>query len=491
MRRLSAFSGVAALLAVVACREMEAPALTEPPPLTAEQQSSRAEYDARVAFDKAAKSMTPQQVSEADAAWRRNPEDLETLKRLLIYYGPDQAGPVVKDTDANIAARRPLVLWLIEHHPESVLTWHADPRTSKIDQVADPDGYEQARRLWMAHIARPDATATVLDHAATFFESTDTVLAETLVTRAQQLDPEAKTLFANGEPHHWAGRITELYCQALTSNSSGPHAQTIRQRLDASRDAELLARLGFEFSTRCGWRARAAGRGDDLIELGTSYLERAVQLDPQSEQGRSGLLMRAMFDRDRRLDELLNGVPLEKEYEVVSREPEQDRLRYLGWLADRHYARGETDDDSWRTRVRATAEYAWSKRYAQDALALARKFPDDPHSGVVIYQTNLLLGMHALREGDREQAVRYMLDASQTPPSAELARWVGIPIQFRLSHDLLKEGERESVATFYERTASLQPVLRERLLKDAAAVRAGAMPSKYKVSIGLEAPCCG
>lgn len=53
-------------------------------------------------------------------------------------------------------------------------------------------------------------------------------------------------------------------------------------------------------------------------------------------------------------------------------------------------------------------------------------------------------------------------------------------LELRLVNDLLKEGERESVAQFLDRSAALRPSDRERRLTDAAAIRAGRMPMSYQ-----------
>ena len=50
----------------------------------------------------------------------------------------------------------------------------------------------------------------------------------------------------------------------------------------------------------------------------------------------------------------------------------------------------------------------------------------------------------------------------------------------RLAEYLLREGERASVADYLEKTAERFLVERDRLLKDAAQIRAGIMPRSYQ-----------
>ena len=48
-------------------------------------------------------------------------------------------------------------------------------------------------------------------------------------------------------------------------------------------------------------------------------------------------------------------------------------------------------------------------------------------------------------------------------------------LESRLVHYLVKAGERATIIEFLERSAAFRPYERERLLKDAAAIRAGVM----------------
>ena len=50
----------------------------------------------------------------------------------------------------------------------------------------------------------------------------------------------------------------------------------------------------------------------------------------------------------------------------------------------------------------------------------------------------------------------------------------------RLAEYLLRAGERASVAEYLEKSADRYPSERDRLLKDAAQIRAGVMPMSYQ-----------
>ena len=51
---------------------------------------------------------------------------------------------------------------------------------------------------------------------------------------------------------------------------------------------------------------------------------------------------------------------------------------------------------------------------------------------------------------------------------------------------LLKEGEREAVVEFLEALARLTITERDRLVKDAQAIREGRMPSSYQRTVARE-----
>ena len=75
-----------------------------------------------------------------------------------------------------------------------------------------------------------------------------------------------------------------------------------------------------------------------------------------------------------------------------------------------------------------------------------------------------------------------MLAAVNGPASRGLEAYSS-GLDVRLVNDLLKAGERETVAEFLERSAALRPAAREQLSKDAAAIRAGKMPMSFQYMV--------
>jgi hypothetical protein len=263
---------------VAACRQ-------EPPPLRENPEflQSQERNQSRARLYESAKNMTPGQVAAAEAAWKANPDDLATLERILIYYGHDYSGKDTRDVARVVKARRPYILWLIEHHPghEMAGTWAARIFPWSGEPLPDREGYEAAKKLWLAQAARPDVTAAVLGNAAWFFETNDKQLAEQMLVKAIALEPNGR----------WSRRLGRLYAlmlaganssmplgviRSMDQNAAAAAADGIQQKLRASNDAQLLESAGEDLIRYRRSNPKVAF-AVDLHALGTSCLERAIR----------------------------------------------------------------------------------------------------------------------------------------------------------------------------------------------------------------------
>ena len=96
-------------------------------------------------------------------------------------------------------------LWLIEHHPEH------DVQAPALSPQFDPEGFSAAKKLWEAYLARPDVSPFLVFRAASFFAPHDKPYAEQLILRGMAMDPARSS---------------------------------VRDKLEATTDAQLLARVG-------------------------------------------------------------------------------------------------------------------------------------------------------------------------------------------------------------------------------------------------------
>ena len=482
----------AAIAIVVACRQhRETPPLQPDAAVAAEVDKSKASH----ALYEGAKNLTAAEVDALAASIKRTPEDFGTLEKLKVFYQWG-GGQKVFGWNEMIRRRRPHLLWVIEHHPEHNLAeW-------QVSAEADPIGYAQARERWLAQVAKADVKEQALLNAAYFFERSDQPLAEQMLLRARAMATSPARQRALSSQLGWfygkviLGPTDPRDGSPLSRIGSDPYARDVRRRLADSDDAGLLA--------AAGGRLGQTYRDEDRRRLARQLLERAIQLDPQHAKARASLVTNdnqershwlneklrrraatlaggeiaaKMIAQERLTDEESNKLR-DAEPQAVAELSEAERFVLLPELANMGYMRGES---LYWNKDRASGEVLLlrSKKYAQDALVLAPKFDGDPDYGRVVYHAKVALATHALREGNRTSAVRYMLEAVKVSPSRGLEGY-SFGLDRRLVNGLLKAGERETVVEFLERSAALRPAERESLLKEAANIRVGKMPESYQ-----------
>jgi tetratricopeptide (TPR) repeat protein len=101
-----------------------------------------------------------------------------------------------------------------------------------------------------------------------------------------------------------------------------------------------------------------------------------------------------------------------------------------------------------------------------------------PADGTTIFQANMVLGLAAMRKGDRKAAEIHLAKAGEAPATPELANFEQ-PVTYRLPSWLLKDGEREPVIQFLQRFAKTSVVDREELLASVELIRKGLKPAWF------------
>jgi hypothetical protein len=416
-----------------------------------------------------------------EAANRRRPDDLEVLKALLVSYWIQPP--------ADLSRRRALVLWLIEYRPNADLAGSVEARLFPNDLgplfPGDPDGYEQARTLWLARANAPDAKSQTLGNAAAFFEASDSPLAEQLLVRARAADPSGP----------WVARLGRLYADVLAGsqvpgpsnrlrqlNAAAPRGalgMRIRKLLAESNDGELL--------TAAGWFLLRGVRGPrwlldfDPDRWAQQCFWRALELNPRAVLARTSLL-----EVHSRMEwsggEPLWSAPPAELYDSIASLPEAERFERVPQLARDACRRIDfltrwNDDPLIRDRIELSRQQA--RKFAEDALALAPRYRNHPKYGTAIFLANMTLGTLALREGDRKTAGLFLRKAARAPVSEDLAYSQGMASshQWHLAGELLKQGERDAVLDFLDRMAAISLADRFELREAAAEVRRGGTPT--------------
>ena len=185
----------------------------------------------------------------------KNPEDLSARAKLLGYYFMKQrSSSDVRD------AYRGHVLWIIEQHPESEI---AGTPYCELDGISDPDGYHDAKALWLEQTKKHGKEALILGHAAQFFFLHDKELAEKLLQQAKDFEPKNPK---------WSDLLGHLYA-LQHQGGSGAKALAELERAesvdtsDESKSVRLvdLAKTAYD----AGQLEKAKHYAEELLKPGT------------------------------------------------------------------------------------------------------------------------------------------------------------------------------------------------------------------------------
>lgn len=216
-----------------------------------------------------------------------NPQDLYARGKLLGYYYYQWM--TVGEGPAR-AARRKHILWLVKNHPEHPLaTAYEAAIEPKGTSLADPEAYQELRRLWMSHMEARPTDIQIAGNVGKYFQLTDRDLAERGFLRALEIDPR------NGEYQWRLGffyGIALLGVDALAFNgqpaSIDPFAQdspfTVKARKElATSSSPMMLAVAGNVIARYGTMLAPSERAriEHLDEAERLY-RRAIQLDPNN-----------------------------------------------------------------------------------------------------------------------------------------------------------------------------------------------------------------
>ncbi len=384
------------------------------------------------------RKLTPDQAQALEADLKTNPHDREKLIRVVRYYQYRLGGQ-------GFSA---ITLWYIEHEPAFPWAWNINPEW-------DREGYEQGKKLWLAHLKKPGIEAAIYRNAAAFLEGGDKPLAEQVLLDGQKSHPNER----------WDMELGMHYAQALLGSvgpkaeynviravsmkeAHGEYAQSVRTKLAASNDPQILKQTA-QWLMRWGGHflySKENSLDFDPLALARSYNDRVLTMQADDP---------AAISLKLHLEEMASRLRLR------NTPPEQinqsDRLRQL---------RDQMEHGFWRK----TADEVESD--ARELLALAAQNANDPEYGNAIFFANLMLGDVVLRRGDKRQAASHLLAASEAPPTDRL-RYGNVDMT--LARQLVDWGEREAVAQYLERCAKFNRRGKD-LAEWAAQIRKGINP---------------
>jgi beta-lactamase regulating signal transducer with metallopeptidase domain len=200
-------------------------------------------------------SITAEQATALEQELAANPEDETARETLFRYYMFNR-----------LSNRRiPLILWLIDHHPESELLRYG----MIFPRFDGPDVYEDARNRWLTQVNLHPNDARVLLNAADILGYDNTQEKIDLLQRARTLDPALAT-----EP------LASLYSAILLSGNEPGLAAEVRNELQSSNDIAMVGSV-----------ARHVVEGgpthlstSDRYALASELVTHAQSLEPQNQE---------------------------------------------------------------------------------------------------------------------------------------------------------------------------------------------------------------
>lgn len=351
------------------------------------------------------------EIARLEASIAQHPEDVEERERLVTLYSRAAPGD-----EAAQEGRRKQILWLIENRPDWRSLAVSDFVLAATGPKRDPQGHEQAARLWRLQVEKPAASAQTLANAAYFFAIPDRGLARSFIDRAGA-GPLPSRVRAILDMLDWLG-ATEL-----DSNENIVRADAAKRKyeafseVDSSEDAVLLGRAGEFLLHQFAPALRGILDPQDAADLAGRWLTRARRLEPGNPLWATNLASSYLRQAQSALDPRARIALLKKGLDLAA--PHQ-LGSFQNGLAQAEFDAG---DD-------ASAE--------NNGIALVESSnPSD------VFWGHTILGRIALVRGDVARARAHLLDSAR----------IQIP-QFipgmALAQDLLEHGERDTVVQFLE-----------------------------------------
>ncbi|MGP0070782.1 MAG: TonB family protein [Bryobacteraceae bacterium] len=200
--------------------------------------------------------ITAEQAAALEQELAANPEDEKTRETLIQYYMFNRM----------MDRRIPLILWLIDHHPESDLAGFAALIFPAVD---GPNVYQDARNRWLTQVNLHPNDARVLLNAAGTLGYPNMQERIDLVQRARKLDPARAT-----EP------LARLYSAILLSGNEPGLAAQIRNELQSSTDIALLGSVARHVVEGGVINLSAS----DRYALAAELVTHAEALEPQNQE---------------------------------------------------------------------------------------------------------------------------------------------------------------------------------------------------------------
>ncbi len=404
---------------------------------------------------------------------RSNPDDLDTRARLLGYYFARSLR--LSGAAVTLEARRRHIFWVIQNRPDAEIAGISEMTIDPAGHsLADPEGYQQARALWLKQVEAYKSNTAVLAHAAKFFQLHDKELAEDMLKRAQALEPR------NPE---WSASLGYLYALGIMG-INGLNQNGLPTSVDPSQAAGAFAKKAREEVQKSSDPTLIVTAGRILSQYGSMIY--AMRLSQQDYRGLAEeLLKRAGGPGSSQVSSSFGQAwSLGQHYHL-------ERLRALSAEAKTQFAKKElaqweqaipgAPDEGWRSGVLGDAakaaveagELKKAEKFANELLEIASRHTGEEKYGPAVHDGNMILGRLALRQGNIQEAKAYLIKAGHTLGGGTLTSFGP---NMSLAKELLERGERESVIEYLELCKTFWSYPRNPLEPWIQTIKAGRMP---------------
>ena len=191
------------------------------------------------------RKLSAKDASKIEAKLESKPGNVLDRVRLVAFYTVAPEAPVPEEA---IKARRRHLLWMAEHEPESWL-WSQRSYGSAVylkgHRLADPDGYNAIRDIWLKQLSRQPNSEKIRANAASFLELADreTALRLTREMKNPRYLGTQYALLLLGVTARDYDTGMPLACDASWRET--PLAQKALAELQSSSDPQLIGGAGF------------------------------------------------------------------------------------------------------------------------------------------------------------------------------------------------------------------------------------------------------
>ncbi len=383
---------------------------------------------------KAGRNLSMKDVEVLENTLKQNPEDLATRTKVLCYYFYN-ALPEYGRT-ATIEARRRHIYWLIEHHPEAEIAGQSEATLDPIGHaLADKEGYQQAKNLWLKQAEKKGDDKFVLLHAAKFLQLHDKNQAEQILKKA-------------GSPMG----LGSFYALGILRINGLTHTGIPVSRGESDKDYAFAkkAREALEQAdTSVQWSA-----GITLLQYGGMIMGITRNIDYEFLDYLYRLLKKVGGPLDRYYD-------LRKMFASSEEEKREWAIKRLTDLEQHQYhlrkeasnAKEEQLSRGWMiagledlTEAAFEAgDYTKAEDYATKLLQAADDPANERYHGTATHRGSLVMGQIALQHGDIEKAKDFLIKAGQISGGGSLSSFGP---NMLLAKGLLEKGEKETVIEY-------------------------------------------